>query len=62
MQNIERRIAALEIKANAADGALKFVWMEQGETEADALKRAGYAPDATNVLCVMFGSPTDERL
>lgn len=45
MQNIERRIAALEIKANAADGALKFVWMEQGESESDALKRAGNSPD-----------------
>jgi hypothetical protein len=36
--------------------------MEQGETEFDALKRAGYAPDAENVLCVMLVSPTDERL
>ena len=51
MPSIERRVSALEAQANAADGALKFVWMEQGETEADALKRAGIAPeDAGRVL------------
>ena len=53
MQNIERRIAALESKASAADGALRFVWMEQGETEADALKRAGVPPEVAGQV-LMF--------
>ena len=62
MQSIERRVAALESKANAIDGLLKLVFVEDGESNADALKRAGYAPDAANVMLVVFVSPTDERL
>lgn len=62
MQSIERRVSALEIKANAADGALKFVWREQGETEADALKRAGYAPEDIRTGRVLIVSWLDARL
>ena len=62
MQGIESRIAALEIKARAVDATLKLVFVGTGETEADAFKRAGYPPDAVNVMCVVFISPTDERL
>ena len=62
MQGIERRVAALEIKARAFDASLKLVFVEDGETSADAFKRAGYPPGAENVMCVVFVSPTDERL
>lgn len=43
--SIRNRLLALEAQASAADGALKFVWMEQSENEADALRRAGYAAE-----------------
>ena len=62
MQSIERRIAALESNSSAVDASLKVVFVEAGETEADAIKRAGYPPDAADVMCVVFVSPTDERL
>jgi hypothetical protein len=54
MQSIENRIANLEAKASAADGVM-FVWREKGETEADALKRAGYTPeDIANGKVLIF--------
>jgi hypothetical protein len=59
---IERRIAALEAEARAGDGSMKLVIVEDGETEADALERAGYPPDAADVWCVVFVSATDARL
>lgn len=62
MQSIERRIAALESNASAVDASLKVVFVEAGETEADAIKRAGYPPNAADVMCLVFVSPTDERL
>ena len=54
MQRIERRIAALETKLCATDASLKVVIARVGETRAAALRRAGYAPDAADVLCVVF--------
>ena len=39
MLNTERRIAALE--ASTSDDGLKIVIVEDSETQADALKRAG---------------------
>ena len=60
MQSIEKRIAALE--ASTTDETMKIVIIEDGETRADALKRAGLLPDAADVACVVFVSPTDERL
>lgn len=57
MSNTERRIAALE--AGATDDTLKVVLVEDGETQADALKRVGLPPDARRVL---YLSHLDARL
>jgi len=57
MSNTERRIAALE--AGATDDTLNVVIVEDGETQADALQRAGLSPDARRVL---YLSPLDARL
>jgi len=57
MQSIERRVAALE--TNAIDGRLKIIIVLDGETQADALKRAGYHPDALGVL---YGTQLDALL
>ena len=62
MQNIERRVAALEAEARAGDGSIKVVVVEDGQTEADALQRAGYPPDAADVWCVVFASATDGKI
>ena len=62
MQNIERRVAALEAEAHAGDGSIKVIVAEDGETEADALRRAGYPPDAADVWCVVFASATDVKI
>lgn len=64
MQSTERRVAALEIKANAADDASKskFVCMEQGETESEALKRAGYGPEDIRTGRVLIFSWLDSQL
>ena len=50
MLNTERRVAALE--ANSSDKTLKIIVVEDSETQADALKRAGLPPDALYVMCV----------
>lgn len=57
MLTIERRIAALE--ASASDDTMKIIIIAYGETQADALKRAGYPPDA---LGVVLGTPLDALL
>ena len=62
MQSIEHRLNALETKAHSLDTSLKLILVQDGETSADALKRAGYPPDTANVACVVFVSPTDQRL
>jgi hypothetical protein len=48
----ELRVQALEARLRAAAGAVKFVWRESGETEADALTRAGYQSDSTGRVIV----------
>jgi hypothetical protein len=53
---IERRIAALE--NSVSDLALKIVLLLDGETEADALRRAGLPGEAR----VVFITSLDERL
>lgn len=60
MRGLERRIAALEAVKPPAD-PFRVIWLEAGETETDAMKRAGYPPDA-DVMWVRFVSPTDARL
>ena len=50
MLNTERRIAVLE--ASASDSTLKIIVVEDGEIQADALKRVGLKPDALHVMCV----------
>lgn len=57
MLNTEKRIAALE--SSASDDTLKIIIMEDGETQAEALKRAGLMPTALRVVCV---TPLDARL
>lgn len=57
MLTIERRIAALE--SSASDDTMKIIIVEDGETQAQALKRAGYPPDALGVL---YGTPLDVLL
>jgi hypothetical protein len=57
MQSIERRIEALE--NSASDDSIKIIIVEDGETQAAALKRAGYQPDALGVL---YGTPLDALL
>ncbi len=56
MLQVEKRIAALE--NSASDLALKIVLLVDGETEADALRRAGLPQDARAVLITSL----DERL
>ena len=57
MLTIERRIAALE--ASASDDSLKIIIVEDGETQAEALSRAGYQSGAKGVLYV---TPLDALL
>lgn len=57
MLNTERRIAPQE--ASASDGSMKIIIVEDGETQADALKRSGYLPDALGVL---YCTPLDALL
>ena len=57
MLSIEKRIAALE--SSASDDSMKIIIVEDGETQSDALKRAGYSPDAPGVL---YGTPLDALL
>ena len=57
MLNTERRIAALE--ASASDDSMKIVIVKDGETQADALKRAGLL---LSTLCVVCVTPLDARL
>ena len=57
MLNTERRIAALE--ASASDDSMKIIMVDDGETQAKALKRAGLMPGALRVVCV---TPLDARL
>ena len=62
MVGIERRIAALESKASKRNASFNLVLVAHGETPAQALERGGFAPDAANVMCVVFISPSDARL
>lgn len=57
MLPIERRVAALE--DSASDDGPKIIIVEDGETQADALSRAGYQPGAPGVLYV---TPLDALL
>ena len=57
MLSIERRVAALE--TSAIDGRLKIIIALDGETQADALARAGLQSDARGVV---WYTPLDERL
>ena len=57
MATTERRIAALE--ASAYDGGIKLVMQADGETQAEALKRAGLMP---GTLRVVWLTPLDMSL
>ena len=57
MLNTERRIAALE--ASAGDDSMKIVMLEEGETQANALMRAGLIPGAKRLVCI---TPLDAKL
>lgn len=62
MQAIEKRVAALEAKANEGSTSFKLVLVADCETPEQAMTREGFAPDAADVMCVVFVSPTDARL
>ena len=51
------RIAALEM--SASDDAIKMVIVEDGETQAESLKRAGLPPDVRGVV---YCTPLDAML
>ena len=57
MQSIELRVSALE--AAGQSDAIKVVCVLDGETQAEALARAGLQPDARGVV---WCTPLDERL
>jgi len=57
MQPIERRITALE--ATTQDAKPKLVLVEDGQTEAEALRQAGWPADARGVI---FCNPLDVDL
>lgn len=63
MQSIERRIAALENQVSAANANLKvvLVCVRDGETEAEAMARAGCVPDDPGVMCVLLVAPPEQR-
>ena len=54
MQNLERRVSALE--AGNADPGVAVVILGDSETKADALKREGVAP-GSDVVFVVFDDP-----
>ena len=62
VQNIERRIAALEVKSTERCTSFNLVVAEVGETQAAALERTGFVPDAADVMCVVFVKPNDASL
>lgn len=57
MLTLERRVAALE--SSASDGSMKIIIVEDGETQADALKREGVTHGPLRVVCL---TPLDARL
>lgn len=57
MQSTEKRIADLEMRAS--DDRIKFLVIQEGETQTDALKRVGLPPDARGIV---WGLPLDELL
>ena len=57
MQSIELRVAALE--AAGQSDAIKVVCVQDDETQAQALTRAGLPKDASGVV---WCTPLDERL
>ncbi len=59
MQSLEKRIAALE--AAQPNTSLKVVMMESGETEAQALQRVGYPPDAATVMFIELVGLTEAK-
>ena len=54
MQNLERRITALESQADSEGGSLtvRLVRVEAGEASEQAITRAGYDPDAPGMFYV----------
>lgn len=62
MQNLERRITALESQADSASGSItvRLVPVEAGETSEQAITRAGYDPDAPGMFYVCLVPMTRE--
>ena len=62
MQSFEMRIAALESQSRIADENLKVVFVNMGkdETQAEAIARAGYAPDDPGVIRVLLVAPLEK--
>ena len=62
MQNLEKRIAALESQSRIVDENFKVVLIEVGwdETRAVAMARAGCVPDDPGVICVLLVAPFEQ--
>ena len=60
MQNLEKRIAALE--ANASTDSNYFtvvqIFPEDGESSEQAIRRAGHNPDAPDTMFICFVAMT----
>ena len=57
MATLERRIAALEMKARGS-GAFKVVIVQMDETEQQALHRYGITDDTIDVVFILRFGPT----
>lgn len=51
---LQRRVETLEIIASSADGNIRLVLAEPGETAEQARQREG-ATDVENIVVVIFG-------
>ena len=65
MQSLERRITALESQADSEGGSLtvRLVAVEAGETNEQAIERAGHSPDEekTMFVCLVGLEPRSNR-
>lgn len=61
MKSIETRLKKLEAENLAPVESLKVIYLEEGESEADALARSGIDPKS-QYLAVQFVSAIDENL
>ena len=51
---IERRVERLESQSAETNSSIAVVFVQDGETKADALLRAGFDPTTKHVIVVSF--------